>query len=655
MDFEPVLEDWPFRVEHTAKACTHTQQSGGTSQGIRITSSEVVNVNVTEAHMDNVLGTLAAWKADWEGGSVTEDIKKRAENHSAGLYTAYSVRNRCGTRLCVKTLAADDTKKKDQGGARARNEDGAHYGAKGGGAKGGASAGAARGGDVKWMCMYVDAQECVPLLFHNDTLKRHTSDLMAHMKRAKRESSRHVLVTLETGGALHDDGANVQHLSGADGRTCTPSATCSRDDGACAKPDLAHMCAHASCVHGSPEECARANASRDVGSTIDTRASMSTSYIGNVAGGMRDGGLTGSSVLHTGSLTTDRTDSSLHGLNTNVSDSMYINVDRVGEIVALSTRSGGVVLAQVTRVEGSTTHVLTIESCLSLENTCHEAVDIRMYHDDGSVALATSLPPGGRADVSPDVYSTCGSTLIAMKPALSRGEWSEAFALSSDLDLVVRCVVPRANGAASAPGVDGGSKTDGSCESGGANKTSPANSRRTINKQGAAFHARAVAKVASVVTSKGLPVDRITVYIMPVFVISNLLPCELKFSFLLESDNVPVQKSWVAASGQDVAIHDIDLSCKVKGTIFARMSSCVYACVRACVRACVCAVMIFHILNGRVPHAQVSLGASLQGMEAGSEFVPIFCPDGSLPETFLTLYDEHRDTLRSLVPTISAC
>ncbi len=54
----------------------------------------------------------------------------------------------------------------------------------------------------------------------------------------------------------------------------------------------------------------------------------------------------------------------------------------------------------------------------------------------------------------------------------------------------------------------------------------------------------------------------------------------------------------------------------------------------------------FSVREIRLATDQVSLGASVEGLDAGSEFVPIFCPDGAPPETFITLYDENRDTLR---------
>ena len=36
---------------------------------------------------------------------------------------------------------------------------------------------------------------------------------------------------------------------------------------------------------------------------------------------------------------------------------------------------------------------------------------------------------------------------------------------------------------------------------------------------------------------------------------------------------------------------------------------------------------------------QVSMGVAVSGLEEGSEFVPIFCPDGAALESHVTLFD----------------
>ena len=96
---------------------------------------------------------------------------------------------------------------------------------------------------------------------------------------------------------------------------------------------------------------------------------------------------------------------------------------------------------------------------------------------------------------------------------------------------------------------------------------------------------------------------RTTVILMPVLVVRNVLPCSLNFAFLIEGDAAP-QPSYQVASGGLLAVHAFALSRKV------------------------------------------SMGLAVAGLEEGSEFVPVFCPDGTAPENHVTLYDTNRSILR---------
>jgi hypothetical protein len=95
----------------------------------------------------------------------------------------------------------------------------------------------------------------------------------------------------------------------------------------------------------------------------------------------------------------------------------------------------------------------------------------------------------------------------------------------------------------------------------------------------------------------------VTISFLPVLMVRNLLPCTLTLSFLLEGDEGP-SPAYQAESGERVAVHEFGLSRKV------------------------------------------SMGLAIAGLEEGSEFVPVFCPDGSLLESHVTLYDVHRSILR---------
>ena len=95
----------------------------------------------------------------------------------------------------------------------------------------------------------------------------------------------------------------------------------------------------------------------------------------------------------------------------------------------------------------------------------------------------------------------------------------------------------------------------------------------------------------------------VTISLMPVLMVRNLLPCELSFAFLLAGDHAPMP-GYRAAPGERVAVHEFGLS------------------------------------------RQVSMGLSIAGLDEGSEYVPVFCADGSSLETHVVLYDANQALLR---------
>lgn len=154
MEFEPVLEEWGFAVEHTSRA-----QADGVEmcQGVRVTATEVLNVNLTEAHMDNITCTLSTWRADWAGSDSSSGVKRRTQA-AKGLYSAYGIQNHCGTGICVKSYWKD-------------------------GAQGAPP-------------LHIESLQSEPFFFHDRMFKRHTSEMVERMKRAKMDNSRMIYVTV---------------------------------------------------------------------------------------------------------------------------------------------------------------------------------------------------------------------------------------------------------------------------------------------------------------------------------------------------------------------------------------------------------------------------------------------------------------------------
>lgn len=63
---------------------------------------------------------------------------------------------------------------------------------------------------------------------------------------------------------------------------------------------------------------------------------------------------------------------------------------------------------------------------------------------------------------------------------------------------------------------------------------------------------------------------------------------------------------------------------------------------------------LIHSLMAALMAAQVSLGLAVVGLEEGSEFVPIFCPDGAALESHVTLFDKFGGRCESASLQIAA-
>ena len=59
--------------------------------------------------------------------------------------------------------------------------------------------------------------------------------------------------------------------------------------------------------------------------------------------------------------------------------------------------------------------------------------------------------------------------------------------------------------------------------------------------------------------------------------------------------------------------------------------------------------LIFSFLPPDAPRGQLSVGVAVRGLDAGSEFVPVFCPDGSALEAGLTLFDAAGGVVRLML------
>lgn len=250
-------------------------------------------------------------------------------------------------------------------------------------------------------------------------------------------------------------------------------------------------------------------------------------------------------------------------------EAFAVQVDIQG-VRVFHSRAGARIVADVSEGETAGSHILTLSSGVSLCNECCVPLEVRVLDEHQDVIWSLILPPAGEiSDLPPMMCVT--DLFVSVRPSApllslstrAAHDWSEPFSLTSELDSVVK-----------------------SCGSEGP------------------WHVRAVSRVSSVKALDGQDAELISLAIMPVLIISNLLPCTFGFTFLLEGGAHPLPIRKDAESGADVHIHDIDLSRKV------------------------------------------SIGVVLQGLEAGSEFVPIFCPDGSAPETNLVLFDERKDLMR---------
>ena len=277
-------------------------------------------------------------------------------------------------------------------------------------------------------------------------------------------------------------------------------------------------------------------------------------------------------------------------------EAFAVQVDIKG-VRVLHTKAGARIVAEVAEGETAGSHVLTLSSGVSLCNECDVAVDVRVLNESQDILLSLSLQPHGEVADLPLILANADELFLSVRPAASVSSSSPSQPRSSS-----KMSRQGSSSSNSSSNNNAAEKYDWSLPFGLASELDSVvecdapDARR--------WHVRAVSRVTSRTSIDGEPADTLSMAITPVLIISNMLPCPLAFCFLLEGDAAPLSHRIEAASGSHVHIHHIDLSRKV------------------------------------------SMGLALEGLDAGSEFVPIFCPDGSAPETNLTLYDANRDFIR---------
>ena len=637
LQFEPVMEEWavafemslmPSRPDDTSSTAGSRKLSPERKSGDlreewnwldsrHVESHEVLNLNLTEHHMNTVCTTLLAWQTDMDMESpcpkpssdhqaqtTASDpcqlsrVSRRSADIKAAKYAAYRICNRSGLGLRVVRVAGRLSEAEEHGQSGRR--------------------GASRAS--QWQC--VPPMTTHPLCF--------ADGLWASMVNVRGPSN-------GVPDPLND--FKTQRAGG-----CGSGKTA------------------AACHDGEESQPCPLNLRLAVENRMTPGVFRGA---GGVCGWKEgDGGAVGGGSLEENGL---------------------LDVDlRVAGRKVSHLVDGSRIMTQVDIDKVSSSTLITVMSAVTLENKCHVPLFIKLYRESGHgmhVIHQGVLAPFSTVCLPPSITMEEGECEMAVRPMLTAqddvsplgvdgeydggntcagGEglttagrfaaspmtpdsgqedadmaygWSDSVLLATGLDQVVSCTLeggglstPRflpskeeelARDAAARQAQDGCGATPPR------SPCLPFASQdfwfvRTVaeiteEKLGGVGRARGRRKLAA---TKSAGADRsghddaddekfvrTTVILMPVLLVRNVLPCSLNFAFLIEGDAAP-QPSYQVASGGLLAVHAFALSRKV------------------------------------------SMGLAVAGLEEASEFVPVFCPDGTAPENHVTLYDTNRSILR---------